>query len=70
MKFRDHHVYTARDIRKIEIAAERTHCDAAVTTLKDAVKLEGIWTSRLPFYYLEIALELENENAFLELIGI
>lgn len=70
VKFRDHHVYTDGDVRRIEIAAERTHCDAAVTTLKDAVKLERIWTSRLPLYHLEIALELENENEFLKLIGI
>jgi tetraacyldisaccharide 4'-kinase len=69
MKFRDHHTYTERDVKKIEAAAERTHCDAAVTTLKDAVKLDKIWTSKLPLYHVEISLELDNENAFVKLIA-
>jgi len=70
MKFRDHYVYSSVDVDRIEQVAVMTGADAAVTTLKDAVKLEQIWTSKFPLYYLDITLELENEVEFLRLIAL
>ena len=39
--FRDHHVYTARDVQSIIRMAHEHACTAVVTTQKDMVKLES-----------------------------
>ena len=70
MKFRDHHIYKLSDINKIIRVCKNENCHAAVTTLKDAVKLEQIWTAEIPLYYLEITIKFEKEAEFFKLLDI
>lgn len=70
MKFRDHHIYKQSDIYKITNKYKTENCHAAVTTLKDAVKLEQIWPPDIPCYYLEITIKFEKEAGFLKLLGV
>lgn len=50
LEFADHHRYSSDDLALIEKEAERLGVDAVVVTEKDAVKLEGIWRSKVPCY--------------------
>jgi tetraacyldisaccharide 4'-kinase len=50
-RFRDHHAYTASDVRRLIARASSVH--AVVCTLKDAVKLGPLWPgSGVPLWYL------------------
>jgi len=70
IEFNDHHIYQTNDVERIVRAAKIARCDAAVTTLKDLVKLERIWPEDIPLIYLEISIQLENEPQFFRLIGV
>ncbi|MDH4198347.1 MAG: tetraacyldisaccharide 4'-kinase [Candidatus Aminicenantes bacterium] len=62
LSFSDHHVYPPASRRKIEAASAGSGAEAAVTTAKDAVKLESgpaVLEGR-PLYYLRIGLELDS----------
>ncbi|MGB9712868.1 tetraacyldisaccharide 4'-kinase [Dissulfurimicrobium hydrothermale] len=66
--FRDHHVYTLRDINEIATEALKAGASCVVTTAKDAVKVTGIWskaTARegkiLPLMVFEIEAAPEPE---------
>lgn len=69
IKFRDHHRYNTSDVRVIFDRFEKSGGDFIVTTLKDTVKLEKIWNCGCPLYYLDIRIEMENEDGFFRLIG-
>lgn len=43
LHFRDHHQYTAEDVRTIEAAFKRSRADYLITTAKDAVKLRYLF---------------------------
>jgi tetraacyldisaccharide 4'-kinase len=70
LNFRDHHIYKRSDINKIMRMYKNENCHAAVTTLKDAVKLERIWPPDVLFYYLEITIKFEKEAEFFKLVGV
>ncbi len=69
IEFRDHHHYKTDDVKAIIERFDKSGVDFVVTTLKDMVKLEKIWDYQRPFYYLNIRVELENEDEFFELIN-
>ncbi len=68
IEFRDHHNYCMADVQRITKRFEATSADFLITTLKDAVKLEKIWNNHYPLYYLEIEIEVENEDELFEMI--
>lgn len=58
---RDHHAYTQRDVDAAVVAARAAGADVVIVTAKDAVKLESLDLSAMPFYVLEIELKSEQE---------
>ena len=70
LKYPDHHIYDQADIFKIARTVYARNAIGAVTTLKDFVKLEQLWPADIALHYLEIAIELDNENEFHKLIGL
>ena len=70
LTFRDHYIYKKSNIEKITKMCKTKKCDGAVTTLKDAVKLEKIWPADIPLYYLEITIKLVNEAEFFKLLTL
>jgi tetraacyldisaccharide 4'-kinase len=64
--FRDHKIYTHRDVQKIRKAFYATNSYSVVTTEKDAVKL--IKFSRelddIDIYYLKIKFQIDDEDSF------
>ncbi|MFA5305819.1 MAG: tetraacyldisaccharide 4'-kinase [Candidatus Babeliales bacterium] len=41
-KYKDHHNYTAHDVRELGMLMQQTQCDGIITTAKDWVKLESL----------------------------
>lgn len=65
--FRDHHVYTQKDIDDLTDAASRAGAKALITTAKDAVKLRALHFS-LPYSVFEIEIAIESEELFRNLL--
>ncbi|HKV34018.1 MAG TPA: tetraacyldisaccharide 4'-kinase [Pyrinomonadaceae bacterium] len=65
--FRDHHIYTQKDIDDLTAAATRAGAKALITTAKDAVKLRSLHFS-LPYSVFEIEIAIEDEELFKNLI--
>lgn len=65
--FRDHHVYTQKDIDDLTDAATRAGAKALITTAKDAVKLRALHFS-LPYSVFEIEIAVRDEEALRRLI--
>jgi tetraacyldisaccharide 4'-kinase len=70
LEFRDHHLYDRFDMERIAKRAREQDAQLIVTTMKDFVRVEDIWSGNIPLSCLEIAIELENEGEFLKLIGL
>jgi len=76
--FRDHHVYTDRDITGLIELAARSAADGFVTTEKDAVKLAGAMRERLetvgpvvvPQLRVEFAVAEEERRAAAQLVAL
>jgi tetraacyldisaccharide 4'-kinase len=62
--FRDHHVFTRADIDAVVRDARRAGAAAVVTTEKDAVRLEGLDLSGMPFLSVPLAMSIEPADAF------
>ncbi len=72
LDFRDHHRYTASDLRHIRDVARR-HEAMVVTTEKDAVKLGagefGSFVDEIPFFFLPVEIEfIKNGKDFDEMV--
>ncbi len=65
--FRDHHVYTQKDVDALTHEAAASGAQALVTTAKDAVKLRELRFA-LPCYVVEITVEFDDETILLKLI--
>jgi len=65
--FADHYQYLQKDIVALESEAAAADCDTLVTTAKDAVKLNEL-AFALPCFAAEIAIEIDDTDAFEELI--
>jgi len=70
LTYRDHYIYSKRDIEKIADYIRQAKLDGAITTLKDFVKIEEFWPSEIPLYRLEITIELDNKSEFDKLIRL
>lgn len=66
-RFRDHHFYTPKDIRRLEKKAAASGAGALLTTAKDAVKLRGLGLT-LPCFVAETEPVLEDEKKLREMI--
>jgi tetraacyldisaccharide 4'-kinase len=64
-RFRDHHLYTARDLAGVVAEAGASGAEMLVTTEKDAVKLENLPAPEIPIYCLTIEAEVESGEDFL-----
>ncbi|MCX8053928.1 MAG: tetraacyldisaccharide 4'-kinase [Armatimonadetes bacterium] len=65
--FPDHHMYSAKELEYLASRLQVHTAEAAVTTAKDAVRLER--KSTIPnLYVLEIELEIDDEKRFAELL--
>jgi tetraacyldisaccharide 4'-kinase len=58
--FRDHHRYTADDLKRISECAEAHGAMSIVTTEKDAVRIPHQWRGKLSLYYLRIKIEIKG----------
>jgi tetraacyldisaccharide 4'-kinase len=63
--FRDHHRYTASDLRRLEASAQNAGAIAFVTTEKDAENLREVSTSAFPIFVAVIDFVLTAESEFL-----
>jgi tetraacyldisaccharide 4'-kinase len=65
--FADHHAYTTVDVERL--AARAGTSDAAICTLKDAVKLAPLWPrAAAPLWYVSQRLELERGAGAMDVI--
>ena len=62
--YRDHHSYSASDIRRLEKSAKRTGARALLTTEKDAQNMGDLRFSSLPIYCCEIEMRIADVSAF------
>ena len=63
--FRDHHQYTASDVRRLLEWRARCGAAAFVTTEKDAVNLQSGIAALAPLHVILVQVELENADAAL-----
>ena len=67
--FPDHHRYAVGDLETLARAADKSGAAAAVTTAKDAVRIES-WPGRVPLFILDVELRLvRGEERFREMIA-
>jgi tetraacyldisaccharide 4'-kinase len=62
--YRDHHSYSASDIRRLDDSAKRTGARALLTTEKDAQNLRDLRFSSLPVYYCQIEMRITDTSEF------
>lgn len=63
--FRDHHIFTQKDIDSLVVEAQSINCRAFVVTEKDAVKLGGLRFSSIAVYEFRIRLQIGAREASL-----
>lgn len=63
--FRDHHLYTAHDLRRVESAAESCGATALITTEKDSWNLKSAAPKSLRAYVSLIDMQLDGKTGFL-----
>jgi len=66
--FRDHHLYTERDVSELEARAIAADADALLCTEKDIYDLTPLRTARFPVFFCKIALRFNNEEALWQTI--
>ncbi|NNE99118.1 MAG: tetraacyldisaccharide 4'-kinase [Pyrinomonadaceae bacterium] len=66
--FSDHHSYNQRDVDMLGERAKQKNCDAFITTVKDAVKLDQL-EFRKPCYVAKSELIIKQKNKLHELIN-
>ena len=64
-RFRDHHRYFDHELTELGRQAEKTGCDAALTTEKDLVKIGQCWKSSVPLLALRIRFEIVSGEEML-----
>lgn len=67
--FRDHHAYTAHDVKSLEERAQQAGAKALLTTEKDIQNLKKLRFSKLPLYCCRIALEIRQGEGLCALIN-
>jgi tetraacyldisaccharide 4'-kinase len=66
-QFSDHHRYEQRDVDTLIARAKETGAQNLITTAKDAVKLSNL-SFQLPCYVFDIAIRIEEESRFVEIL--
>jgi tetraacyldisaccharide 4'-kinase len=66
MAFRDHHLYSAADVKKITVAARSTRSAIVVTTEKDAVRLAPCDLTGTPIASIPLVIGVEPAERFRE----
>jgi tetraacyldisaccharide 4'-kinase len=66
MAFRDHHRYSARDIRRVTAAARSSAAAIVLTTEKDAARLAACDLGDLPCAYVPLVATVEPQAGFRE----
>jgi tetraacyldisaccharide 4'-kinase len=61
--FRDHHIYTQKDVIEIEAIAREKGAEMLITTAKDAVKLSDL-KFEIPCFVAEIEMIISDADAF------
>ncbi len=56
IRFPDHHCYKAKDVQRLAMAVNKVGAEYLITTEKDAVKLDGLF-SALPILALQVEIE-------------
>jgi len=67
--FRDHHRYTATDVRRLLSAAQKAGATALVTTEKDHVRLgplASVFSASIPLHTARLHLEIEGREAAID----
>lgn len=64
--FRDHHRYTASDVRDLLALARQSDADGFVTTEKDAINLETFAAQLQPLAIIPVRMQLENADAAID----
>ncbi len=64
IEYRDHHRFTARDIRRIAAEAKATSAMIVLTTEKDAVRLAACDLGELPIASVPLIVGIESADAF------
>ena len=64
--FADHHHYTETDLAEISALLERSNAQAAVTTLKDLVKIDRTQIANRPLWAVQISVEFQSGRELLE----
>ncbi len=62
--YRDHHFYSANDLRRLEDSAKSAGARALLTTEKDVQNLGDLRFSSLPIYYCEIEIRVTDNAQF------
>ena len=65
--FADHYCYSKKDVAKLEKMAAQSGGSFLLTTAKDAVRLAGL-NVEMPCFVVEVAVTLNDENAFAAMI--
>ncbi|HLH79942.1 MAG TPA: tetraacyldisaccharide 4'-kinase [Chthonomonas sp.] len=63
-RFRDHHVYTPKEIEQVMEKACAVNAEAVITTEKDAVKLMPLRSAR-PLAALQVSMHIDAEHEFM-----
>jgi tetraacyldisaccharide 4'-kinase len=63
-RFRDHHVYTRRDVERLARRVAAEHVDLVLTTEKDAVRLGPVAPLGLPVAWLPLVAGIEPADDF------
>lgn len=66
--FRDHHAYTAHDVKALEEQAQQAGAKALLTTEKDLQNLKKLHFTRMPLYCCKIELKVRDGEALCSLI--
>jgi len=64
LEFRDHHPFEPDDVRRIVDAARASGATVVVTTEKDAMRLEGLDLSAMPFAAVPLHTSIEPADVF------
>lgn len=62
--YRDHHVYGAGELHRLEKRAHALGADVLVTTEKDWMNFPAHWTPGMPVFACAVRLEVQNAAAF------
>ncbi len=67
--FRDHHAFTRGELDSMFAEFKRKGVQLAVTTEKDAARLEGLIATGIPVYVLDVEMVIFGKDAFTEWLG-